>query len=378
MPLNNRVAVIGSSILAPIQDDRFSLEEHLYHLAQAALKDAGLRMDDIDGIVCGSNDQFDGRAISVMMGSAPLGGVDRDILSTPSSGEHAFVMGALRVASGLYGTQLVVAWGPTEASSLSEAERLGADPYFTRRLPMDEMATFGLQASAIAAKYPQATDAAPALAGRNRRNGAVAHPGIDVGPTSAAEIAGGKPVGWPITEGMVRPPVGGAVAMVLASEEWVTRSKAQRPAWVRGMGWATEASFLGDRDLTEASALDEAARQAFADAGIEMSGVDVVELTAPSPYQELLVSDRLGIASPGDWARLASSDAKSRWRVNPSGGIASINPVFCGGMMRIAEAANQVRGKAGPHQAEACEVALAHAASGFAMAYQTVVILAAR
>ena len=43
-------------------------------------------------------------------------------------------------------------------------------------------------------------------------------------------------------------------------------------------------------------------------------------------------------------------------------------------MVRIAEAANQVRGTAGKHQSNKAHTALAHAASGIAMMYQTVVV----
>jgi acetyl-CoA C-acetyltransferase len=43
--------------------------------------------------------------------------------------------------------------------------------------------------------------------------------------------------------------------------------------------------------------------------------------------------------------------------------------------MRIAEAARQVMGRAGEHQKPGVDRALAHAASGFAMMYQTVVVL---
>ena len=48
--------------------------------------------------------------------------------------------------------------------------------------------------------------------------------------------------------------------------------------------------------------------------------------------------------------------------------------MFCGGLVRIAEAAQQVRGLAGAHQAAPARTALAHAASGPAMMYQTVVV----
>lgn len=374
MPLNRPSAVIGSAIMVPVTSDRSCLEEILYEVSQAALKSAGMTIEQIDGIVVGSNDQIDGRAISVMMASGSVGGVDRDILSTPSAGEHAFVMGVLRVASAQYETHLVVAWGATEASSLSEVERLGSDPYFHRRLPQDELASFALQANVLVAARPQAEELAAALVAQNRQRGAKAYPQATGPIETAADIAASKPVRWPVREGMVRPPVTGAVALVIASEPFVKKAGIANPAWVRGLGWATEAAFLGDRELATAPALQEAARQAFDEAGLEgIAQVDVAEISGATPYQELVAYQALGIAGPEGWAGVVQGKSVGP-ALNPSGGVASINPVFCGGLVRIAEAANQVRGTAGAHQAPAAHTALAHAASGPAMMYQTVVV----
>jgi acetyl-CoA C-acetyltransferase len=357
MPLNNKTAVIGSAIHAPVTGDARSLEEILYDVVQAALRDAGIRIDDIDGLVCASNDQFDGRAISVMAASGSIGGVDRDILSTPSASEHAFVMGVLRIASGQYRTQLVVSWSPLEAHSLSAAQRLEADPYFHRRLPLDDLSAFALQASALGAKTPEVHDIARALA--------ASHGGGADGP---------DPRRWPLQSGMVGAPATGAVALVLASEAFAAERAAKTPAWVRGMGWATEPGFLGDRDLSTAPALVEAARLAFADSGTRF---DVAEIADATPYQTLLALEALGLSKRADWASDIASGAfgpKGRLPVNPSGGAQKTNAVYCTGLMRIAEAAEQVRGQA-RNQISNVKTALAHAASGFAMQYQTVVVL---
>jgi acetyl-CoA C-acetyltransferase len=363
MPLNKRTAVIGCAIAAPVSGLERSLEEVLYDLVQAALRDAGLSIDDVDGLVVAANDQMDGRAISVMAASGSVGGVDRDILSTPSAGEHAFVMGVLRIASGQYRTQLVVSWSPTEAHSVSEVERLAADPYFHRRLPLDETASFALQASALLGKVPAAAKAADALAGN----------------TSTQD--GGKPR-WPLTAGMVVPPVTGAVALVLASEDFVAECGSASPAWVRGMGWATETGFLGDRDLSTAPALEAAARHAYAEAGITASEevFDLAEISDPTPYQQLIALEGLGLSGRDAWAddiATGTFRAGGKLPVNPSGGTRAANAVYCTGLMRIAHAANQVRGRAGAHQVAGARTALAHAASGFAMQYQTVVVLGA-
>src|SRR3954464_9395010 len=164
MGMRIQPGVIGCAIRPVITSRDRSLEAIMYDTGQAAMGDAGLTIEDIDGIVVASNDQFDGRAIAVMMASGSVGGVDRDILSTPSASEHAFIMGALRIASGEFQTQLVVSWSPTEVASMAEVQRLGADPYFHRALPLDELSAHALQAAAIEAMQPDARSAAQAIA----------------------------------------------------------------------------------------------------------------------------------------------------------------------------------------------------------------------
>ena len=365
MPLNRKIAIIGCAINANVKGTGRSLEELLYDVTQAALKDAGLGIDDIDGLSVAANDQMDGRAISVMAASGSVGGVDRDILSTPSAGEHAFVMGVLRVASGQFRTHLVVSWSPTEAHSLAEVQRLAADPYFHRRLPLDDLASFALQATTLAGQVPDVHDTAQAMAQAHRARWPVA---------DAAD-----PKRWPLTSGMVSKPVTGVVAMVLASEDFVGERPGVKAAWVRGMGWATEPGFLGDRNLATAPALDTAASQAYAEAGIKpgQNAFDVAEIADPTPYQHLLALEGLGLSSRQNWARDMASGVfgkTGKLPVNPSGGAQLANPVFCTGLIAIAEAANQVLGRA-QHPVKGVKTALAHAASGFAMQYQTVVVL---
>ena len=55
--------VIGCAIRPAIAARDRSLEEIIYDTTQQALDDAGLTIEDIDGIIVGSNDQLDGRAI---------------------------------------------------------------------------------------------------------------------------------------------------------------------------------------------------------------------------------------------------------------------------------------------------------------------------
>jgi acetyl-CoA C-acetyltransferase len=373
MPYKVQPGVIGCAIRPAISGRDRSLEEVIYDTTQQALADAGITIEDIDGIVVGCNDQIDGRAISVMMASGAVGGVDRDILSTPSGSEHAFILGALRVASGQFRTQLVVAWSPTEASSIPEAERLAADPYFHRRLPLDELSAHALQAAALEHVVPGVHEMAAAVVAKNRRHGALAYPDPPVRSTSG-------PARWPLAAGSTTTPVTGCVALVLATADFIAERKCKDVAWIHGMGWATEPSFLGDRDLATAPALQAAAEQAYAEAGITdpIAQLDVAEITDATPYAELLAYEALGLCGRQDWGTSVNDGTFARGGplpVNLSGGVQTFNPVFCTGLIRFAEVANQVRGHAGAHQQKNARNGLAHAGSGFAMQYQAAIVL---
>ena len=148
-----------------------------------------------------------------------------------------------------------------------------------------------------------------------------------------------------------------------------------------GLGDRTQ--FLGDRDLSTAPALAAAALQAYKEAGITdpMTQLDVVEITDATPHAELLAYEGLGLCARDDWsARVGDGTFAQGGKlpVNLSGGVQTNNPVYCTGLIRLAEIANQVRGRAGAHQHPEARKGLAQAGSGFAMQYQTAVVLGGR
>ena len=300
MPYKVQPGVIGCAIRPAIAGRDRSLEEIIYDTTQQALADAGLTIEDIDGIVVGCNDQFDGRAISVMMASGAVGGVDRDILSTPSGSEHAFILGALRVASGQFRTQLVVAWSPTEASSHPGGRAA------RRRSVFPPRAAAGRTVRARAAGGGAGTHGAwrarmsrrRSLA-KNRRHGALAYPDP---PVRAAARAGALAA----DAGNDHEP-GDRVRGDGAGHGGLhRRTQACRRGLDARHGLGDGTSFLGDRDLSTAPALQAAARQAYAEAGITdpLTQLDVVEITDATPYAELLAYEALGLCAA---ARLGSA-----------------------------------------------------------------------
>jgi acetyl-CoA C-acetyltransferase len=230
-----------------------------------------------------------------------------------------------------------------------------------------------MQAGVLLAEMPELGELARKILDKNRSNGATAYPGQGADGAGFAR--------WPLTADMTIAPGTGIVAIVLASEDFV-HEHGKQAAWIAGMGWATEPSFLGDRDLRRVPALEAAAEQAYGEAGIAdpMADFDVAEVADATPYQELLAYEGLKLASRQAWRERVNDGTfgpGGKLPVNLSGGATANNPVYCTGLMRIAEIARQVLGRAGPHQRKGAATGLAHAASGDAMQYNTVVVLKA-
>ncbi len=156
--------------------------------------------------------------------------------------------------------------------------------------------------------------------------------------------------------------------MIIAHESVATKFK-QKPVWIRGLSFCTDSFFFGDRDLARSKALTEAAKKAYAMAGIKdpRKEIDLVELYDAFSYQELLWLEEMGLADYGKAAaRLKAGEFNldGALPVNPSGGLLSGHPVIAAGLYRIAEIVLQLRGDAGAHQVKKAKTGLAHGVNG--------------
>ena len=167
--------------------------------------------------------------------------------------------------------------------------------------------------------------------------------------------------------------------MILVSEK-KAKKLSKKPVWILGASNCYEAHYLGDRDLAECEALTKAAKKAYKMAGIKKpwKEIDVAEISEEYSYQELLWMEGLLFCERGEAGKLIDS-GKTKLRgklpVNPSGGMLSGNPNAVSGMVRVAEAVLQLRGKAGDRQVDGAKVALAHGVTGICGQHQAVMIL---
>ena len=375
-----KVGIIGVAQSDFSSEPVLSLNELIFSTTREALADAGIGIDQVDGVVISSNDQVDGRPISIMVTSGSVGAYGKDLVDVPSSGEHALVLGCMRLLTGGFKTQLVATWSSLEADDLRTVQNVTCEPFYQRQLGIHDQIANALQAGSYLAKNPDSLRAAARLVVKNRGCGPknpIAHLKEEV---SEEEVLSSPYTAWPLHQLMCPPESQGVVALVLTNQEKAKELGKDKVAWINGLGWASDSYWLGERDLSWLTSLEMAAMRAYDMAGIKrpLEEFDVAEIQEVTAYHELMAYEALKFCGPGEGHHLLMEGAtglEGKLPVNPSGGALCANPYFATGMARVAEAALQILGKAGRHQIQGSELAIAQATSGFAGQSNTVFVL---
>jgi acetyl-CoA acetyltransferase len=226
---------------------------------------------------------------------------------------------------------------------------LQLDPYHLAPLGLDPWSLAALQACALLdGGVASERDFAEVVA-RNRANAV---------ENEYAQVSGKFDVDTLLAEPYVRnplrrhdlPPISdGAAAVVLAARDRAV-GLAERPVWITGIDHRIDVHQPGMRDLTVSESTTRAAQAA----GAADRPVEVAELSAPFSPQEVILRNALALDDSVE--------------VNPSGGALAANPVMVTGLVRIIEAARQVRERGRDR-------VLAHATAGQALQQNLVCIL---
>jgi len=158
----------------------------------------------------------------------------------------------------------------------------------------------------------------------------------------------------------------GAVAVVLTSAERA-RDLRQRPVLIRGAAWGSGFTLYSnqqpDLTVTPAAAM---ARRLWSLAGLGPSDVDVAELYDCFTYTVVVQLEDYGFCEKGEGGDFVASGATrlgGRLPVNTHGGFLSEGYVH--GLNHVYEAVSQLRGDAGARQVAGAEVALCTAQPGY-------------
>jgi acetyl-CoA C-acetyltransferase len=152
----------------------------------------------------------------------------------------------------------------------------------------------------------------------------------------------------------VCPRTDGACAVIMASEE-VADETCSVPDWIWGTANRHTYTYLGDLNWGALDSMYHAAKELFTKAGIKelRKEIDVIELYQPYSFAGIIWIEDMGIIERGKGAEYiwsGATDMGGELPINPSGGVIACNPIGATGLIRCAEAALQVMGKADTRQ----------------------------
>lgn len=353
--------------------------ELAYSVIKPMLQDLKIDINDTDQAITCCSDFWDGKTISNVTIQDVVGAYLRPEAKVASDGTQALIYAWLRVLSGAYDSALVVAHCKMSQSVPNQITWGSGDPFFMRPVGVDDLSAAALQAQAYMHAYGVTEEQCARVAVKNKGN-AVLNPLSQDGRKITVEDVMGSPyLSDPIKELDRAPYSDGACALILASEE-KAREWGKKPVWVAGVGTCNDLYFFGDRKLTELTSLNEAAKKAYQMAGIQnpLKDIDVAEVADGFSYQELMITEGLGLCAPGEGARLlekGATEIDGDIPVNPSGGMLGGCPEVVIGLNSVIESAKQLSGTAGEHQVKKADVAAVHGKNGFIGQQNTVIIL---
>ncbi|AMU57437.1 thiolase domain-containing protein [Mycobacteroides abscessus] len=381
----NLAAVIGTGqtkYVAKRQD--VSMNGLVREAIDRAMTDAGVDWDDIDAVVVGkAPDFFEGVMMPELFMADAIGATGKPMIRVHTAGSvggSTGVVAASLVQSGKYRRVLALAWEKQSESNAMWALSIpvpfsvpvgaGAGGYFAPHV----------RAYIQRSKAPLDTGAMVAVKDRlNAAKNPLAHlhqPDITV------EKVMSSPMLWdPIRFDETCPSSDGACAIVVGDEQTADRriKEGHAVAWVHATALRTEPLDYTGRDRVNPQAGRDAAAALWNDAGITspIDEIDVAEIYVPFSWFEPMWLENLGFAAEGEGWKLTQAGETAiggKIPVNASGGVLSSNPIGASGLIRFAEAAIQVMGKAGDHQVPGAKKALGHAYGGGSQYYSMWVV----
>ncbi|OGQ24549.1 MAG: hypothetical protein A2138_10730 [Deltaproteobacteria bacterium RBG_16_71_12] len=378
------VAVIGTgqTMHASRRDD-VSQPELVREAAAAALLDAELAPRDVDAVLLSNMELFEGRAFPELWVGEGAFGAGKPCLKVATggtSGTSAGIAAFHQVASGMFDVVLVVGFEKHSEGHTQTGMAL-TDPLWDRSVASGAVGNFALSISEYMAERGVSERQAAMVAVKARKNAANnPHAHLKNARVSIEDVLASRMLAHPVRLLDMCPQSDGACAIVVASGD-VAKRRCARPAWVRAAVTRHDRPYLGDLDrrLATMRTLRDAAHTAYRQAAIgdPLRDLDVAEIYEPVSYAELAWYEALGLCQDGEAGRLIEEGVTSMQGalpVNPSGGVLSTNPVGASGVIRIAEAALQIHGRAGARQVADARTALA---TGYGVyAWADVVVLA--
>ncbi|MER9327622.1 acetyl-CoA acetyltransferase [Mesorhizobium sp. M0488] len=338
-----------------------TLESLIVKVATDALDHAGVGPDEVDEIVLGHfNAGFSAQDFTA---SLVLQADDRLRFKPATRVENACATGSAAVRQGIRAIdanaarivlvvgaeQMTTTPGPEIGKNLLKASYLPEDG----ETPAGFAGVFGKIAQAYFQRYGDQSDALAMIAAKNHKNG-VDNPYAQMRKDFGYEFCRQESEKNPFVAGPLKRTdcslvSDGAAALVLA--DTATALKMRRAVAFRANEHVQDFLPMSKRDILSFEGCEQAWTRALKDAGVTLDDLSFLETHDCFTIAELIEYEAMGLAKPGEGAKLAldGTTAKDgRLPVNPSGGLkAKGHPIGATGVSMHVLTAMQLVGEAG-------------------------------
>jgi acetyl-CoA acetyltransferase len=326
------IPVLGIAATPLVSESDAVLDELVFEAVSQALREAGIRKQEIGLSITASMDIYDGRSISSGLTNAASGGYLGQSYRLEGDAGQAIVAAAQTIAAN--DADVVIAVGvynpevsaPDRRAFVQQISNYGFEPHFDRPVALTAETVYGLHAGHVLAAGDITAEQFAALAADEITRGSTTARTVRNHSVAALDVLESAPINGSLTELMLPAESTGAVAVILGSLARARRARNPRAiltGWGQGTGDTTAA---GDWLTDPGRPSRRAAREAYARAGISSPSTEigVVEMTAPTPALHAPILDALQLSGSGAL-------------VNPSGGVRSSYPGVANGALRLLE-----------------------------------------
>lgn len=365
MNVRGEAAVVGIYELKPERErpDR-DLNSLLAEVSLGAIRDAGLRKQDIDCLIMQSNGATDGGSLNETMaeylGIKPT--FAAGINAQGASGVAGLAEAAAFVAAGLANYVLIATANPGDpnAGGLRRGRAGRApDPFTTEwQIPYGPVVGQNGYYAMIAQRHEHLyglTVEKRAKIAVDQRTNANQNPDAffyDT-PITTEDVVNSRLIADPLHLLECVMPCSGGAAYIVGRAD-LARSLPHPPAYILGGACSVQrVSQLDPSDFAFAP-IERAAKKTFAMAGYGPSDISVLEVYDSYTITVICELEESGFCrkgEAGDWLQEQDFTLRGNLPLNTHGGQLSFGqPNFAGGFSHVIEGVRQIRGDAGEHQ----------------------------
>ena len=181
-------------------------------------------------------------------------------------------------------------------------------------------------------------------------------------------VIGSENVAYPVSVFDCCANADGAACVIMTNEKLAKKFN-DTPIWFEGLGSASaQMSVLRRPNLVEIPSAVEAAKQAYAQAKVKPSDIQVADVHDCFTIAEIMAYENLGFCPKGKGGKFIEEKQSyigGKTPVNVDGGLkAKGHPVGATGVSMTTEIVKQLRGEAGKRQVSGAEIGLTHNVGG--------------